>query len=168
MALVFPSYDVTAFPLTMTTAGMVSDTNLLAGWQSNIVDNSTTNYDDFLIQARATTGATPTAARSIEWWLIGSVDGTLWPDTITGAGTLQKTLTSADIKSAICVYMQVVATSATPNQAYTTRVWSVKWLFGGEIPPKWLVWQTHNTGTPLNAAAGGHYIQVQPIKRNWN
>jgi hypothetical protein len=168
MALIYPTYDVAAYGLTLTTAGMTSDTNLLAGWQSNVVDNTSTNYDDFILQARATTGTSPTASRSIEWWLIGSADGSLWPDTITSAGTGQKTLTSADIKAAITVYMQTVATSATSNQAYNTRVWSAKALFGGELPPKFLVWQVHNTGVALNATAGNHYVQVQPIKRNVN
>jgi hypothetical protein len=77
-------------------------------------------------------------------------------------------LTSAYIKAAITVYMQTVATSATSNQAYNTRVWSAKALFGGELPPKFLVWQVHNTGVALNATAGNHYVQVQPIKRNVN
>jgi len=30
------------------------------------------------------------------------------------------------------------------------------------MPPKWVIFITHNTGVNLNATAGNHQIRVQP------
>lgn len=167
MALIYPTYDATLLTPALGIASLASDTNLLAGRQSAVIDCTGGIYDDFLVYAKTMTGTSPTTGRSIEYWLIGSPDGTLWPDTVTGAGDAARTLTATEIKNAICVPMQALATNATSNQAYHTRVWSARSLFG-ELPARFLVWTVQNTGVALNATAGNHVLYVEPVKRNVN
>ena len=167
MALVYPSFDATLLTPAHGLASLASDTNLLAGRQSAVIDCMGGLYEDFLLYAKTMTGTSPTTGRSIEYWLIGSVDGTLWPDTVTGAGDAARTLSATIIKNAICVPMQFLETNATSNQPYYTRVWSARSLFG-ELPAKFVVWSTHNTVAALNATSANHALYVEPVKRNIN
>ena len=152
----------TAADATITLASLASDTNLLAGRQSNAVDNTSTLGLDYLVSGKVTTGTSPTASRQIEVWVVGSWDGTNYPDTITGAGDAGKTITSSDIKNSICRLLAVMATSSTSNQTYAFGPVSVASAFGGVVPPKFVVFAVHNTGVALNSTAGNHQIRLQP------
>ena len=151
-----------ASDITITLASLASDTNLLAGRQSAAIDNTTTLALDFLVSGKITTGTSPTAARSIEVWAIGSWDGTLYPDTVTGSDA-GRTLTSSDIKASICRLLAVMATSSTSNVTYFFGPVSVAAAFGGIVPPKFVVFPVHNTGVGLNATAANHQIRLQPV-----
>ncbi|NBW19056.1 MAG: hypothetical protein EBR82_64880 [Caulobacteraceae bacterium] len=65
-------YYVSPSDATITLASLASDTNLLAGRESNAIDNSSNLYLDYLISGKVTTGTSPTTARSIEVWAVGS------------------------------------------------------------------------------------------------
>ena len=149
--------------LTVTLASLASDTNLLAGRQSNVLDNTATLALDYLISGKVTTGTTPTASRSIEVWAVGSWDGTTYPDTVTGAGDAAKTLTTTDIKASICRLLGAMATDATSNRTYFFGPTSLAAAFGGVVPPKVVIFVVHNTAVALNATAGNHQIRVQPV-----
>ena len=88
-----------ASDLTITLASLASDTSLLTGRESAVIDNTANLYLDFLISGKITAGTSPTAARSIEVWAVGSWDGTNWPDVFDGTESAE-TITSADIKRA--------------------------------------------------------------------
>jgi hypothetical protein len=170
VAILYPTYP-TATALTITIAGLASDTNLLTGRQSSVIDNTgATAYDDYLISGKITTnGVTaPTTARSIEVWAVGSGDGTAWPDTITGAGDAGKAWTSADIKSANVAFIAAMATSATVGQGYPFQPKSLRAAFGGALPPKVLIFITHSTGQTLHATGANSFITVQPVTQNIN
>lgn len=153
----------TASDATITLASLASDTNLLAGRQSSAISNTSTLALDYLISGKVTTGTSPTAARSIEVWAVGSWDGTNWPDVITGAGDAGKTFTSSDIKASSCRLLGAMATSATSNVNYFFGPVSVAAAFGGVCPPSFVVFIVHNTGVALNATAGNHQIRLQPV-----
>jgi hypothetical protein len=36
-------------------------------------------------------------------------------------------------------------------------------VFGGDIPPKFVLFITQNSGVALNATAANHQIRVQPV-----
>lgn len=155
-------YYGTASDLTITLASLASDTNLLAGRESATLDNTTTLALDYLISGKITAGTSPTAARSIEVWAVGSWDGTTWPDVFDGTDSAE-TITSADIKASICRLLAAMATANTSDRTYHFGPVSLAAAFGGVVPPKVVVFVTHSTGVNLNSTAGNHQIRVQPV-----
>jgi len=143
-------------------ASLASDTNLLAGRESNAIDNSSNLYLDYLVSGRVTTGTSPTTARSIEVWAVGSWDGTNWPDVFDGTDS-NETITSANHKSSICRFVASMSTDSTSDRTYHYGPVSVASVFGGTVPLKFVLFVTHNTGVNLNATAGNHQIRIQPV-----
>ena len=152
--------------LTAAVASLASDTNLLAGIESSVIDNTTDGFDDILLSGKTTTGTSPTAARQIEVWAV-AWDGANWPDVFDGT-TSAETITSSDIKNAICKPVASLATNNTSDRTYHYSGVSARAVFGGELPSKFVLFQVHNTGANLNATAANHehsymgvYNQVQ-------
>lgn len=151
-----------ASDLTITLASLAADTNLLAGQESSTVDNSTNLYLDYLVSGKIR--AVSTAARAIEVWAVGSWDGTNWPDVFDGTGSAE-TITSANVKAAVC---RLVAAMATDNTGTTDRDYhfgpvSMASVFGGVLPPKFVLFVTHSNTSALNSTAGNHQIRLQPV-----
>jgi len=140
--------------ITAAVASLASDTNLLAGLESSIIDNSSTGYDDRLLSGKITTGTSPTSAKQIEVWAIGW-DGSGWPDVFDGV-TSSETITSSDIKNAICKPVAIMSTNNTSDRTYWFTGVSLRQAFGGTMPEKCVLFIVHNTGAALNATAGNH------------
>lgn len=151
----------TAVDATISVASLASDTNLLAGQESTAIDNTSNLYLDYLISGKITTGTSPTTAKSIQIWAVGSWDGTNWPDVFDGTDSAE-TITSANHKNAICRFVAEMATDATSDRAYHFGPVSIASVFGGVVPPKFVIFVTHNTAVALNATAGNHQIRIQP------
>lgn len=152
--------------LTAAVASLASDTNLLAGIESSVIDNTTDGFDDILLSGKITTGTSPTTARQIEAWAV-AWDGANWPDVFDGT-TSAETITSSDIKNAICKPVAILATNNTSDRTYHYSGVSARAVFGGELPSKFVMFIVHNTGVALNATAANHehsymgvYNQVQ-------
>lgn len=152
----------TASDATITLASLASDTNLLAGRESAEIVNTSTLALDYLVSGKVRSGTSPTASRAIEVWAVGSWDGTNWPDVFDGTESAE-TITSADIKSSICRLVASMATSATSNVDYHFGPVSIASLFGGVVPPKFVLFTTHSTGVALNSTAGNHQIRILPV-----
>jgi hypothetical protein len=157
----------TASDLTITLASMATDTNLLTGRESAVIDNSANLFLDYLVSGKITAGTSPTAARSIEVWAVGSWDGTSWPDVFDGTESAE-TITSADIKSSVCRYVAQMATANTSDRVYHFGPVSLASAFGGVLPPKVVLFITHSTGVNLNSTAGNHQIRLQPVFQTIN
>lgn len=155
-------YYGTASDLTITLASLASDANLLAGRESAALDNTTTLALDYLISGKITAGTSPTAARTIEVWAVGSWDGTTWPDVFDGTDSTE-TITAADIKVAICRLVAAMPTGNTSDRTYPFGPVSLAAVFGGVVPPKCVLFVSHNTGVNLNSTAGNHQIRIQPV-----
>jgi hypothetical protein len=152
----------TASDLSMTLASLASDTNLLAGQESSAVDNTVDGRRDYWVSGKVSTGTSPTTARSIQVWAVGSWDGTNWPDVFDGTNSAE-TITSANHKNAICRFVAEMATDSTSDRTYHFGPVLMSSVFGGDIPPKFVLFITHNTAVALNATAGNHQIRVQPV-----
>ena len=151
-----------ASDLTITLASLASDTNLLAGRESAVIDNTSTLALDYLVSGKVTAGTSPTASRSIEVWAVGSWDGTNWPDVFDGTESAE-TITSADIKASICRLVAAMATANTSDRVYHFGPVSLAAAFGGVLPPKVVLFVTHSTAVALNSTAGNHQIRIQPV-----
>ena len=156
-----------ASDLTITLASLASDTNLLTGRESATIDNTANLYLDILVSGKITAGTSPTAARSIEVWAVGSWDGTNWPDVFDGTESAE-TITSADIKASVCRFLAAMATANTSDRAYHFGPVSLASAFGGVLPPKIVLFVTHSTGVALNSTAGNHQIRLQPVFQTVN
>jgi hypothetical protein len=157
----------TAADLTITLAGLATDANLLTGRESATIDNTSSLVLDYLVSGKITSGTSPTTAKSIEVWAVGSWDGTNWPDVFDGTESAE-TITSSDIKASICRSVAAMATSATSNVAYHFGPVSLAAAFGGVLPPKVVLFVTHSTAVALNATAGNHQIRIQPVYQTVN
>jgi hypothetical protein len=157
----------TASDLTITLASMATDTNLLTGRESATIDNSANLFLDYLVSGKITAGTSPTAARSIEVWAVGSWDGTNWPDVFDGTESAE-TITSADIKASVCRFVAAMATANTSDRTYHFGPVSLASAFGGVLPPKVVLFITHSTGVNLNSTAGNHQVRLQPVFQTIN
>jgi hypothetical protein len=149
--------------LTAAVASLASDTNLLAGIESSVIDNTTDGFDDILLSGKSTTGTSPTASRQIEVWAV-AWDGVNWPDVFDGT-TSGETITSSDIKNSICKPVAIMSTNATSDRTYHFTGVSLRTAFSGELPSKVVLFIVHNTGVALNATAGNHefsYVGTYP------
>lgn len=106
------------------------------------MDNSSALNLDYLIAGSFTAGTSPTAG-TIEVHAVGMQDDTTWPDAFTGVDAA-RTITSSDIKNAICRPAASLATDATSSRVYPFGPVSVASLFGGTCPRKFTVFVAHS------------------------
>ena len=147
--------------ITNAVASLASDTNLLAGYESAVINNETDGFDDIILSGKVMTGTSPTNARQIEVWAV-AWDSNAWPDVFDGT-TGAETITSAEIKSALCKCVAILPTNATSDRPYPFSGISAKQVFGGAVPSRFVLFVTHNTGVNLNATAGNHEFRYQGI-----
>jgi hypothetical protein len=148
----------TQVDLTITLAGLASDTNLLAGRESTAVGNSTVKAGSYQIAGQITTGTSPTTARVIEVWMYGEINDTpTYPGVLDGTDS-NETIIAAN-KGAALKLIAVIDTVATSDQAYPFGPVTVH-----DVPESFGVFVVHNTGVNLNATGGNHFITATPIK----
>ncbi len=148
---------------TWTLTGLATDASLLAGRESTWVSNASNKYIDELIAGFITTGTSPTAAKQIEVYAIGSLNDTpLYPDVFDGTDSAE-TITSADIKSAICKLLALLTTSNTSDRTYPFGPAGIRQLFGDGLPTTHGLFGTHNTAVNLNATAANHAAYHTPV-----
>lgn len=151
----------TSATLTAALASLASDTNLLAGLETSVIDNRTNGFDDYMISGKVTTGTSPTAARQIEVWAV-AWDGNAWPDVFDGT-TSTETITSADIKAAICKPVAIMPTNNTSDRTYHFSGVSLRDVFRGTLPSQCVLFVVHNTGVNLSSTAGNHELRIQGV-----
>ena len=167
MATVTINYGTkTTITIGLATTPLASNSTLVAGRESNEIDNTTNKYDDAMVQGKVTVGASPTSSTQIQVWVWGSDTSaaTTNLDTLDGADS-DETLTSTGIRDGLLKLGAVVSVdSTTSNRAYYIGAFSVAQLFGGNMPKYWGIWVTHNTGVALNSTSGNHDITYTGIK----
>lgn len=151
----------TSTVITNAVASLASDTNLLAGVESATVDNRTDGAEDHIMSGKFTTGTSPTASRQIEVWAV-AWDSNAWPDVFDGTSSAE-TITSADIKNALCYCVKILPTNNTSDRTYSFTGVSMKSVFGGVLPSQYVLFIVHNTGVALNATAANHELRYQTV-----
>ena len=151
----------TSTTITAAIASLASDTNLLAGIESSTIDNTTDGFEDIILSGKVTVGTSPTASKQIEIWLI-PWDSNTWPDCFDGTSS-SETITSSDIKAAICKAVAIMPTNNTSDRTYSFTGVSAKQVCGGVLPSKFVLFIVHNTGVALNATAGNHEFRYQGV-----
>lgn len=149
--------------LTITLQNLASDSSLLTGRESSLVDNTSDKYIDYLLSGFISVGTTPTANTYIEVWVHGTLDDSYTlVDGLAGTDGA-KTLTNVMTKSSGLVLAKTITvTATTSNVKYPIFPLSVAALFGGKVPKKFGVFVTHSTAVNLRNTTD-HQITVTPI-----
>ena len=152
--------------LTISPENVASDTNLLSGVESNALDIASLigsgPVGDVLLGGKWTAGTSPTADRQVQVFAVGSIDGTIWPDVFDGTASAE-TITTANIKNAICKRVATMVTDGTSNRTYHYGPVSLAALFGGVLPPKIVLCVVHNTGVNSNSTGSNHKHTYQVV-----
>lgn len=167
MATVKPVYhSATPTTITITLASMATSSTLVAGAESNQIDNTTNRYVDAHVQGLVTVGTGPTASTVIQVYVwasqvslattaINVLDGTDSAETVTNSGILISGLKLAG---------QGVCVATTSDVGYPIAQFSVARKLGLDcLPPFWGLFVTHNTGVNLNATGGNHVFTFMGI-----
>lgn len=136
---------------------LATSSTFLAGWESGLIDNTTNLYLDYSVTAKITVGAAPTAGE-IRIYLVEMLDDSTWPDVFDGTESAE-TVTSTEIRDAICLLAASTATTSTASRVYYLDCPSVKSVFGGKTPAKFVVFITHNTVQAI--AASGNQVTIK-------
>lgn len=159
MTTASPIYG-TPTAMTITLAGLSSDTNLLAGRESTALDQKDTlDAIDVLVGGKVTTGTAPNAARQIEVWAYGSWDDAEFNDACTGSDANCTLVTKTLLR-----LLTIIPTTSTSDRAYKWGPYSIAQAFGGIIPVQFGIWIVHNTGSALNATGGNHEAYYTTVK----
>jgi len=90
------------------------------------------------------------------------MDDSTWPDVFDGTDSAE-TVTSAGVGSGFLKLAAVMLVDATTSdRVYYFDAGSVRALFDGVLPPKFVVFVAHNTGVNLNSTAGNHQVTITP------
>lgn len=157
MSTVRPLYGTTT-AVTITLDALATDSGLLIGRQSTMVDNTSDLAMDVLIQGKIKAGAsTPTNLKQIEIWAIGG-DGS---NRSAGAGASDAGFTPTGEKTLMRL-LTIIPTDATADHVYEFGPLSLAQAFGGVVPKSWGIYVVHNMGVSL--AATGHEIKYTPVQ----
>lgn len=151
------SSAVTISPASTATSG-----TLVAGVESDAIDNTSNLYLDYLLAGKITTGSSPSNDTHIQICVVGMMDDSTWPDVFDGTSSAE-TVTSAKIKNSICKIIADMTVDATSNQPYPFGPYSVARCFDFVMPKKFVVFVTHNTNVNLNSTGGNHAIYITPV-----
>ena len=151
--------------ITISLASVAASSSLIAGQESNEVDNTTNKFLDALVQGKVKTGASGVAAGSLVVYVWGSDTSaaTTALDVIDGADSTE-TITSAGIRDALFRRGAVVAIEAANSRTYNIAPFSVAALFGGALPKYWGLFVTHSSTATLSSTASDHEFTYTGVK----
>lgn len=165
MATVLQAFNSGPTTITIAPASTATSSTLLAGVESDQIDNTANLFDEALLQGFVTVGTTPTINTFIYVYVWGSHTslGTTARDVLDGTSSAE-TITSAGIRDSFLKLAAVLIVDATTSdRTYEFGPISVRSLFGGAMPQYWGVFLTHNTGVNLNATAGNHQMKYTGV-----
>ncbi len=147
---------------TITLASLASDSNRLAGRESDAIDNSSNLYIDYLLSGVITTaGSGLSDNKNIDVYIYAQqTDAPTYPAGITGSDA-NLTLNSSEVRDSGCVLAASIRTNNTASTAYSFSAVSVAACFGGSVPERWGVFIVQNTGAAL--ASSGNTITYQGV-----
>jgi len=134
----------------------------VAGWESDLIDNSTNKYLDYLVSCKIALGNSATAGQ-IRVYVVAPVDDApTWPDVMDGTDSVE-TWTTTTIRDGAAKLGAALETRADPgtDDVYFIAPFSVAALFGGVCPEKFVLFITHSTG--VNLAAAGSAVVARGI-----
>jgi hypothetical protein len=157
----------TAAALTNAIEGLASSATWVAGYESDVVDNTSNLYLDYAVEGKVTVGTTPTISTEIRIYVVPLWDTVLgaWPDVFDGT-TGAETVTSEGVRDGGIVLAKVLRVDSTTSNRPYPYSFTVASLFGGVCPPKFSLFTAHNTGVALNATGSNQVTRVRGMYAN--
>jgi hypothetical protein len=146
--------------------GLTSDSTHLGGWESGAIDNSTTLYLDYIVNAKIQVAASGLVAGEIRMYFVAELEDATWPDIFDGTQSTEPAITSAEIRDAICKLAAVTATTTTASRVYYLQCPSAAAVFGGTIPRKFVVFITQGTAVALETTGDPNQVYVKGVYEN--
>lgn len=171
MADVKTSYPAGSVTITISPENVASSSTFVAGVESGAISNISNLDVDHLISGKWTTntGTNVTANTQVQIWVVAPISDDLsstvvWPDVFDGTSSAE-TVTSAGVLQSCGRLAAVLNVDAvTQSVAYPCAPFSVAALFGGVLPPRYVIFITHNTGQVSNTTAGNHVWTYQRVQ----
>lgn len=162
MAAINISYRASTI-ITVAPQNVATSATFVAGVESALYDNTGNKDLDVIVSGIWTAGTTPVANTQVLIYVVAALDDVpTWPDVFDGVSSAE-TITSAGVGQSFMRLAAVLSVdSATSNRVYNCT-FSIAALFGGVLPPKWVLFITHNTGVNSNATAGNHVWKATGI-----
>lgn len=157
----------TVTAMTMDISSLASSASFLGGYESNEVDNTSTRWDDFLVNVDGITGhasTAPTVGQKIEIYVWGSdVSLATTPIDVLDGTASAETLAHDSVRQSLSLARAPVVTVATAGLKYYPQPFSIAQFFGGNCPLFWGLFLAHNHTGALAAAQSGLF-SYQGIK----
>lgn len=133
----------------------------IAGWESPLIDNTSNLYLDYRVTALLQVASSNNQAGALFLYLVGMLDDSTWPDVFDGTESTE-TLTSVEIRDAICKLGAMTVVTNTASRSYYLDCPSVRQVFGGYLPKKFVIYITGNATTTTTAqlAASGNQVTI--------
>ena len=167
--LSYPSTSSVAVTITLASLGSGAQGVFTAGRESSAISNETNLDLDHILSGKIRTGTSPTASRSINVYVAAPqsmASGTpTWPDVLDGTDSAE-TFTSANVMNGIVKLAASLTVDSTSDRDYPFSGVSVASLFGGVLPPEYVVFVAHDTGVNLNSTGGNHEINYFRVQGN--
>lgn len=142
--------------ITMDISSLGTSSTFLAGYESTQVDNTSTMYDDALVNVKGITGhasTAPTVGQQIQLYCWGADTSlaTTAIDVLDGTGSAE-TLAHDSVRQSLRFVAAPTVTVATAGLVYYIQPFSVAQLFGGILPKFWGLYLAHNHTGALAAS----------------
>lgn len=139
---------------------LASDSSLLAGASSAVVDNGATGAAlEIGITAQIKNGTTPTTAKEIDLYAWAKNDDSTYPDAITGSDAAISITNTDAVNNALALLVSWASTTTTgstyPTGWHTLKPTALGAAFG-VMPRYWGVWLVHNSVAAF--ASSGHVV----------
>ena len=144
---------------------LAASSTLLAGYESNAVDNGASNkYLDYLLSGKFTAAGSNQQVGQIYTCCVAALDDTPnWPDVFDGTASAE-TVTSAGVFNGICKILSAITAESVASRVYYFALASVAQLYGGWVPDQFVLFVSHNIETSTNAwHSSGHDISSTPV-----
>lgn len=146
--------------------GISSSSTLVAGWTSGTIDNTSNEYEDYLISATFQAESTGLSAGEIRVYAYAVLDDTpTWPD-VFSAGTEgtegTATIHDSEIRDGAFVLLWSVTTDTGASDKYSMPPTSIAQAFGS-VPRMFALFVTQSTGNTLETTGDPNQVYTQPV-----
>ena len=142
---------------------LASSQTWLGGWESAVIDNTTTKYLDYIVSGLFKTAAANNQAGTIFVYVVPMISETVYPDVFDGTESAE-TVSLGGVRDAVCKMGAAIAVTNGASLSWPF-CFSVANLFGGVCPPKFVLFVTGNATTTTTAqlAADTNIITIKGV-----
>lgn len=138
---------------------LASSQTWVAGWESDVIDNTSNLYTDILMSGKFTVASSNNQAGQINWYIGTLLDDSTYMDVLDGTESTE-TFPDTEERDGALVIAKVMAVDTSAGAVIYSGQFSVASLFGGTLPKKFVNFISLNptTTTTAGLAASGNQV----------